>query len=85
LSPGLHWYNKINGTTKRHFGKNILPGTKLRLYNITSKAALKCGSAVCVLHENECQQLERAQMKFLRSLLGLQSQTIKGTQQSEKN
>jgi hypothetical protein len=27
----------------------MLPSTKLRLYNITSKAALKYGSEVCVL------------------------------------
>jgi hypothetical protein len=44
---------------------------KLRLCNITYKSALKCGSEVCVLNEKECEQLEEAQMKFLRSLLGL--------------
>jgi hypothetical protein len=55
-----------------HFGKNMLPSTKLQLYNITSKAALKHDSEVCVLNKKkECQQLETAQMKFLRSLLGL--------------
>jgi hypothetical protein len=63
--------NKISGTTKRHFGKNILPSTKLRHYNITSKAALKCGSEIWVLNKKKCLQLQTAQIKFLRSLLGL--------------
>jgi hypothetical protein len=27
----VHRYNKINGTIKRHFGKNRLPGNKLRI------------------------------------------------------
>jgi hypothetical protein len=49
----------------------ILPSTTLQHYNITSKAALKCGSEVWVLNKKECQQLEAAEMKFLRSLLGL--------------
>jgi hypothetical protein len=45
--------------------------TKLRLYNITTKAALKYGSEVRVLNKNECKKLEAAEMKFLRSFLGL--------------
>jgi hypothetical protein len=40
----IHQYNKINYTIKRYFVKNMLPNTKLRLYNITSKATLKYGS-----------------------------------------
>jgi hypothetical protein len=47
----IHRYNKINGTIKRYFVKNMLPNTKLRLYNITSKAALKFGSEVWVLNK----------------------------------
>jgi hypothetical protein len=47
------------------------PSTKLRLYNITSKAELKYDSEVEVLNKGEYQQLEAAEMKFLRSLLGL--------------
>jgi hypothetical protein len=49
----------------------VLPSTKLQLYNITSEAALKYGSEVWVLNKKECQPLETAQVKFLRSLLGL--------------
>jgi hypothetical protein len=34
----------INWATRRHFGKQTNKGTKLRIYNITAKAALKFGS-----------------------------------------
>ena len=46
-------------------------GTKLRIHNITAKAALKFGSEVWVLKKREEQRLEAAQMKFLRHLLGI--------------
>jgi hypothetical protein len=71
ITANIRRYNRINGTIKRNFGKNMLPRTKLWLYNITAKAALKCGSEVWVLNKKECRQLESAEMKFLRSLLGL--------------
>ena len=45
--------------------------TKLRIHNITAKAALKFGSGAWVLKEREEQRLEAAQMKFLRHLLGI--------------
>ena len=45
--------------------------TKLRIHNITAKAALKFGSEVWVLKKREEQCLEAAQMKFLRHLLGI--------------
>ena len=45
--------------------------TKLRVHNITAKAALKFGSEAWVLKKREEQRLEAAQMKFLRHLLGL--------------
>ena len=45
--------------------------TKLRIHNITAKAALKFGSEVWVLKKREKQRLEAAQMKFLRHLLGI--------------
>jgi hypothetical protein len=44
----------------------MLPSTKLGIYNITSKAELKCGSEVWVVNKQECQKLEIEQMKFLR-------------------
>ena len=44
---------------------------KLRIYNITAKAALKFGSEAWVLKKREKQRLEAAQMKFLRHLLGI--------------
>ena len=45
--------------------------TKLRIHNITAKAALKFGSEALVLRKREEQRLEAAQMKFLRHLLGI--------------
>ena len=43
--------------------------TKLRIHNITAKAALKFGSEAWVLKKRQEQRLEVAQMKFLRHLL----------------
>ena len=45
--------------------------TKLRIHNITAKAALKFGSEAWVLKKREEKRLEAAQMKFLRLLLGI--------------
>jgi len=45
--------------------------TKLRIHNITAKAALKFGSEDWVLKKREEKRLEAAQMKFLRHLLGI--------------
>ena len=45
--------------------------TKLRIHNITAKAALKFGSEAWVLKKREEQRLEAAQMKFLRHVLGI--------------
>ena len=45
--------------------------TKLRIHNITAKAALKFGSEAWVLRKREEQRLEAAQMEFLRHLLGI--------------
>jgi len=45
--------------------------TKLRIHNITAKAALKFGSEAWVLKKREEKRLEATQMKFLRHLLGI--------------
>ena len=45
--------------------------TKLRIHNLTAKAALKFASEGWVLKKREEQRLEAAQMKFLRHLLGI--------------
>ena len=45
--------------------------TKLRIHNITARAALKFGSEAWVLKKREEQRFEAAQMKFLRHLLGI--------------
>ena len=44
LEDKLQTYNKINGAIWRHFGKQMNKETKLRIHNITAKAALKFGS-----------------------------------------
>ena len=56
---------------RRHFGKQMNKETKLRIHNITAKAALKFGSEARVLKKGEEQRLEVAQMKFLRHILGI--------------
>ena len=53
------------------FGKQMNKETKLRIHNITAKAALKFGSEAWVLKKREEQRLEAAQMKFLSLLLGI--------------
>ena len=45
--------------------------TKLRIHNITAKAALKFGSEAWILKKREEQRLETAQLKFLRQVLGI--------------
>jgi len=40
LEDKLQTYNKINGAIRRHFGKQMNKETKLRIHNITAKAAL---------------------------------------------
>jgi len=64
------WY-KINGAIRGHFGKQMNKETKLRIYNITAKAALIFGSEAWVQKKREKQRLEAAQMKSLRHLLGI--------------
>jgi len=71
LEDKLQTYNKINGAIQRHFGKQMNKETKLRIHDITAKAALKFGSEAWVLKKREEQRLEAAQMKFLRHLLGI--------------
>ena len=68
LEDKLQAYNKINGAIRRLFGKQMNKETKLRIHNITAKAALKFGSEVWVLKKREEQRLEAAQMKFFETL-----------------
>ena len=54
MSGKFQTYNKINGATRRHFGKKQMnKETKLRIHNITAKAALKFGSEAWVLKKRE--------------------------------
>jgi hypothetical protein len=45
--------------------------TELRLYNVTTKAALKCSNENWILKRKSRKRLEGSQMKFLRAFLGL--------------
>jgi hypothetical protein len=56
--------NKISGAVTRHFGRRMSTKTKLRLHNITSKAALRQGSEVWILSKRYKKKLEAAQMRF---------------------
>ena len=71
LEDKLQTYNKINGVIRTHFGKKMNKETKLRIHNITAKAALKFGSEAWVLKKREEQRLEAAKIKFLRHLFGI--------------
>ena len=71
LEGKLQTYNKINVAMWRHFGKQINKEIKLRIHNITAKAALKFGSEGWVLKKREEQCLKATQMKFLKHLLGI--------------
>jgi len=57
LEDKLQTYNKIKGAIQRHFGKQMNKETKLRIHNITVKAALKFGSESWVLKKREEQRL----------------------------
>ena len=65
--------------------------TKLRIHNITVKAAMKFGSEAWVLKKKEKQRLEAAQIKFLIHLLGItkldkeKNQCIRGKNRSIKH
>jgi len=67
LEDKLQTYNKINGAIRRHFGKKMNKGTKLRIHNIKPKATLKFGSEAWVLKKREEQRLEAAQMKIFKT------------------
>jgi hypothetical protein len=51
---------KINGAIRRHFGKQTNKEIKLRIHNLTAKAALKFGSEAKKKKKREEQRLEAA-------------------------
>jgi len=71
LEDKLQKHNNIIGSIRRHFGKQMNEETKLRIHNITAKAALKFGSEAWVLKTRGEQRLEAAQMTFFGHLLGI--------------
>jgi hypothetical protein len=71
LEGKLQTYNKVSGIVRRLLGKQMTKETKLRIHNITYKAALKFGIEAWLLKKRDEQRLEAAQMTFLRHLLGI--------------
>jgi hypothetical protein len=69
----LQTYNKISGTLRKHFGKQLTKETKIRIHNIRDKAAVKFGSEAWVQKKNKTdeQLLEASEMNFLKHLLGI--------------
>jgi hypothetical protein len=61
----------MNSIIKRCFGKHATTETKLRIYNITCKVALWYGSENWIISKRDAQNLEAAQMRFLRLILRL--------------
>jgi len=84
LEDKFQTYNKINGALRRHFGKQMDKETKLRIHNITAKAALKFGSEAWALKTGEEKRLEAAQMKFFRHLIGITKLDIEKNQRIKK-
>ena len=64
LEDILQIYNKTNAAIRRYFGKQMNKETKLRVHNITAKAALKFGSEAWALRKREEQRLDAAQKIF---------------------
>jgi len=60
---------RVNRAIRRHFGKKMNKETKLRIHNITAKAALKFQSEVWVLKKREEKRLQAAQVKLFKHLL----------------
>jgi hypothetical protein len=56
LEDKLRTCNKINGALRRHFGKQMNKETKLKIHNITAKAAMKFGSEAWVLKKRDEQR-----------------------------
>jgi hypothetical protein len=69
----------MNGIIKHHFGKHMTPDTKLRPYNIISKASLCYSSEIFIINKTDAQKLKAAQMRLLRPQLGLQDWTARET------
>jgi hypothetical protein len=53
----LQRYNKMNGIIKLHFGKHMTIDTKLRIHNITSKAALCYRTETWIINKRDAQKL----------------------------
>jgi hypothetical protein len=68
IDRNLTKYNRLNGTLKRNFGKQMRKEIQLRFHNIVSKPALLHGSECWTLHQRDKSRINSSQMRFLRSL-----------------
>jgi hypothetical protein len=67
INMKLQRCNEMHGIIKCHFGKHMTTDTELRLV----KQFLYYGSDDWIINKKEAQELEAAQMEFLRPFLGL--------------
>jgi len=58
------------GAIRRHFGKQMNKETKLRIHNITAKAAVKFGSEAWVLKKREEQTFRSSTDEIFETLTG---------------
>ena len=70
LEDKLQTYNKINGAIWRHFGKQMNKETKLRIHNITAKAALKFGSEAWGTEEKRGKTFRSSTNEIFETLTG---------------
>ena len=63
--------NRLNGTRKTNFGKQMRKEIQLRFHNIVSKPALLYGSECWTLCRRDKSRIISCKMRFLRSLSGV--------------
>ena len=71
IDRNLIKYNRLNGTLKRNFGKQMRKEIQLRFHNIVSKPALLYGSECWTLRHRDKSRINSSQMRFLRSSSGI--------------
>ena len=71
ISRNLIKYNRLSGTLKRNFGKQMRKETQLRFHNIVSKPVHLYGSECWTLRQRDKSRIKILQMRFLRSLNGV--------------
>ena len=81
IDRNLIKYNRLNGTLKRNFGKQMRTEIQLKFHNIVSKPELLYGSECWTLRQRDKSRINSSQMRFLCSLSGI---TLRDRIKSEK-